>query len=95
MSQAELIQDIVFPVDRPSIFELPKVYYDLQKNHPFKKVKLKIGGGEAWLLTRYEDVRTVLINPDLSADPGSEGFPHITEGHKATAKRAGDFRLHG
>ena len=91
MSAASLVEDIVFPVDRPSAFEFPEVYHKLQKEKPFAKVKLKIGGGEAWLLTRYDDVRNVLVNKDLSADPGSEGYPHITEGHKATAKRAGDF----
>ena len=82
---------IYFPVDRPSIFEFPQVYYELQKDDPFKKVKLKLDGSEAWLLTRYNDVRDVLVNKAVSADPGSEGYPQITAGHRETAKRPGDF----
>ncbi len=84
-------QTIEFPVDRPSIFEFPEIYQELQENQPFAKVKLKLDGSEAWLLTRYDDVRTVLVDPDVSADPTSEGYPQITAGHRETAKRPGDF----
>jgi cytochrome P450 len=34
-------------------------------------------GGEAWLITRYEDVRAVLADPRFSSDRRKPGFPRI------------------
>ena len=82
---------IEFPVDRPGIFRLPDIYYQLQKNQPFAKVKLKLDGSEAWLITRYDDVREVLVNENVSANPSSPGYPQITAGHAVTSNRPGDF----
>lgn len=85
-------QDLIeFPVERTDPFMLPPVYEQLQRQHPICKVRLKLDGSEAWLLTRYADVRDVLVNPRISADPTSPGYPQITAGHAATAKRPGDF----
>lgn len=35
------------------------------------------GGDAVWLVSRHEDVRTVLTDPRFSSDPGNEGFPQI------------------
>ncbi|HKY91594.1 MAG TPA: cytochrome P450 [Nevskiaceae bacterium] len=80
-----------FPVERTSAFALPPIYEALQRDHPICRVRNKVDGSIAWLLTRYEDVRDVLVHPHVSADPAAPGYPHMTSGHAATAKRAGDF----
>ena len=82
---------IDFPVERTSPFTLPPIYAELQRDKPFFKVRNRVDGTEPWLITRYEDCREVLVNPDISADPSSEGYPQLTAGHAATARRPGDF----
>lgn len=82
---------IDFPVERTSAFALPPVYEQLQREHPVCRVRNRVDGSIAWLLTRYDDVRDVLVNPAVSAEPSSPGYPHMTAGHAATGKRAGDF----
>ena len=58
----------------------------LLRDEPVSRVTLW-NGQEAWLVTRYEDVRTLLTNPDVSADVRKPGYPkvsaalaHFTEG---------------
>ncbi|MEU3144688.1 MULTISPECIES: cytochrome P450 [unclassified Streptomyces] len=36
-------------------------------------------GVPIWLVTRHEDVRTVLTHPKISANPDNEGFPNVGE----------------
>jgi cytochrome P450 len=82
---------IDFPLDRTDAFMLPPMYERLRREAPICKVRNKVDGSMAWLLTRYDDVRNVLLNPHVSADPSSPGYPQMTAGHAATPKRAGDF----
>ncbi|ANN21850.1 cytochrome [Amycolatopsis orientalis] len=49
---------------------------------PVSRVKLW-DGGTPWLITRYEDVRTVLADPRVGVDPGRPGFPHTNAVSKA------------
>lgn len=64
-------------VQRQSPFAPPPEYDRLGAEEPVCKVQLPTGG-TAWLVTRYEDVRTVLSNPVFSADAlaFSETGPH-------------------
>ena len=80
-----------FPVERTSPFSMPEIYETLQKEQPFCRVRNRIDGTEPWLITRYEDCREVLINTAVSADPTVEGYPQLSAGHAATARRPGDF----
>ncbi|MFE7314784.1 cytochrome P450 [Streptomyces sp. NPDC057555] len=38
-------------------------------------VRSELPSGPVWLVTRHEDVRTVLTDPRISADPSKPGFP--------------------
>lgn len=50
----------------------PDDYRKLREEPP---VKVRIRGGEAWLVTRYQDVRQVLNDKRFSADITKPGFP--------------------
>lgn len=61
-----------WPMPRSCPFSPPDEYTSLRHRPP---VKVRIRGGEAWLITRYEDVRQVLNDPRFSADDQQPGFP--------------------
>ncbi|MGV4924076.1 cytochrome P450 [Streptomyces sp. BHT-5-2] len=48
----------------------PDTYADLRENDPVHRVELPYGG-QAWLVTRYADVRTVLADPRFSRTAAS------------------------
>jgi pentalenic acid synthase len=50
-------------------------------------------GGTAWLVTRYEDVRTVLSSPAFSADGTRPGFPTLLPGHEQILRRPPFIRM--
>lgn len=75
-----------FPMERESPFEPPPLILRLLRDDPVSKVSLW-NGDIAWIVTRYEDVRNLLTNPNLSADVRKPGYPkvsaalaHFTEG---------------
>jgi len=75
-----------FPMERESPYDPPPRILRLLLDEPVSRVTLW-DGAEAWLVTRYEDVRTLLTNPNLSADVRKPGYPkvsaalaHFTEG---------------
>src|SRR2546423_671040 len=75
-----------FPMERESPYDPPPGILRLLREEPVSGVTLW-DGHEAWLVTRYDDVRTLLTNPDLSADVRRPGYPkvsaalaHFTEG---------------
>jgi cytochrome P450 len=51
----------------------PPVLRHWQRDEPIRQVMA--GGVNAWLVTRYADVRELLADPRLSADSSKEGFP--------------------
>jgi cytochrome P450 len=65
-------------------FDPPPVYEDARREAPVTRVRL-FDGTEAWMITRHEDVRTVLGDQRFSADAAKPGFPFLTEGRKAAA----------
>ncbi|QIS03256.1 cytochrome P450 [Nocardia brasiliensis] len=69
--------DPVFPMRRPSPFELPADYHAMREGCPVGRATLR-DGAPVWLVTGYADVRSVLTDPGLSADRGAPGFPFLT-----------------
>ena len=75
MSSEETILD--FPMPRESPFDPPPQILDLLENRPICKVRLW-NGQEAWLVTRYEDVKAVLTNKAFSSDVRTPGYPKVS-----------------
>ncbi|ANN16043.1 cytochrome [Amycolatopsis orientalis] len=48
-------------------------------------------GSTPWLITRYEDVRTVLADRRASANPDLPGYPHVSAGGAAQQRRVRTF----
>ncbi len=65
-------QSADWPMPRSCPYAPPDDYAQLRTSPP---VKVRIRGGEAWLVTRHEDVRQVLKDARFSADDQQPGFP--------------------
>ncbi len=63
----------LFPYDTPHELDAEPEYAHLRREHPVRRVKLA-PGGEAYLVSRYEDVKRVFSDPVFSraatSDPG-------------------------
>lgn len=70
-----------FPIPRQCPFIPPPEYARLRAEAPVARAALPLGG-TAWLVTRYEDVRTVLSSPAFSADGTRPGFPALFPGQE-------------
>jgi cytochrome P450 len=81
-----------FPVVRQCPFAPPPEYDRLRAEEPVSKVRLPTGD-TAWLVTRYEDVRTVLSSPVFSADGTRPGFPTIFPGLAQLLRRPPFIRM--
>lgn len=66
-----------FPFARTHALHPPPASAALRRTQPVSKVRLW-NGEQAWLLTRYEDVRTAFADERLSADATRPGYPHVT-----------------
>ncbi|MEV5888671.1 cytochrome P450 [Nonomuraea fuscirosea] len=66
-----------FPMRRACPFDPPPEYARLRAEAPVRKMAIP-GGATAWLVSRHEDVRTVLTDPRFSADMTHPGFPSTT-----------------
>jgi cytochrome P450 len=76
-----------FPQPRGCPFHAEPPYQELREERPISKVTLP-AGGEAWLLTRHEDVRAMLTDPRFSADRRKPGFPMFASGQFAFRRQA-------
>ncbi|HEX4224836.1 MAG TPA: cytochrome P450, partial [Pseudonocardiaceae bacterium] len=65
--------------DRP--FDPPPVLYQLRDTGSIVPV-ISNGGSPAWLITHYEDQRTLLSDPRLSSNQNLPNFPVAVEGIK-------------
>ncbi|QEV22496.1 cytochrome P450 [Streptomyces alboniger] len=61
-----------WPMPRTCPYSPPDAYAELRRGGP---VKVRIRTGEAWLITRYDDVRAVLTDARFSSDDTQPGFP--------------------
>jgi cytochrome P450 len=74
MTLTDLSDLHLFPMRRTCPFEPPAEYEILREEQPVAKVALPTGQ-TAWLVSRYEDVRTVLAEPRVSPNRALPGFP--------------------
>ncbi|WKE73004.1 cytochrome P450 [Streptomyces sp. WP-1] len=56
-------------------FDPPPALKDLQNERPVSRVRIW-DGSSPWMITRHEDVRALLGDPRISADPRRPGYPH-------------------
>lgn len=82
--------ELTYPMARTCPFDPPPEYARLRSEAPFTRVRLW-DGTQPWLLTRYDDMRVVLSNPDFSAEPNREGYPHVFEGRMVADKADQSF----
>ncbi|MGW1806966.1 cytochrome P450 [Streptomyces sp. NPDC002078] len=61
-----------WPMPRSCPYTPPDAYAELRQRPP---LRVRIRGGEAWLVTRHADVRRVLNDHRFSADDQQPGFP--------------------
>lgn len=69
---------ISYPLARSGALEPPEEWQDLRERCPVAKVAMP-SGDEAYLLTRYADVRTVLSDPRFGRLGQDEGATRITD----------------
>ncbi|WP_434668159.1 cytochrome P450 [Paraburkholderia sp. A3BS-1L] len=86
MSQCPFHQEAAaqatFPIARQCPFLPPRVYGEFQQQDGPLKVKMW-DGKDAWLFTRYDDVRAVLADNRFSGDPSTPGFPSLSAARNA------------
>ncbi|MFI1605991.1 cytochrome P450 [Streptomyces griseofuscus] len=56
-------------------FDPPPALQTLQSERPVSRVRIW-DGSSPWMITRHEDVRALLGDPRISADPRRPGYPH-------------------
>ncbi|MEU0794087.1 cytochrome P450 [Amycolatopsis sp. NPDC005961] len=74
-----------FPLARTCPFVPPPAYEEIREQEPVSRVRLP-DGGWAWVISRHEDVRTVLNDRRFSADRQHPDFPALVEGEAATRR---------
>jgi cytochrome P450 len=79
-AMTELVDQQVptFPMQRTCPFTPPPEYRELREQSPIARVLLPTGR-HAWLVTKHEDVRTVLLDTRFSSDRDNPGFPRLIE----------------
>ncbi|GHE66238.1 cytochrome P450 [Streptomyces capitiformicae] len=83
-----------FTLTRPQGAPLdpPPLYTELRAKQPISRVSLWEGQLSPWLVTRWEDARTVLGNPAFSTDPTRPGAPNLRKDTPQTPR--GFFATH-
>ncbi|KDP91448.1 MULTISPECIES: cytochrome P450 [Clavibacter] len=79
-----------FPFRRACPYHPPTEYDAIREHGPLTRVSLPTGG-DAWIVTRYDDVRRLLASPDLSSDARDERFPAMGVGEREAAAKARPF----
>jgi cytochrome P450 len=67
-----------FPMRRTRPFTPPPEYEKLRKEKPVSRVTLP-SGARAWVLTRNDDVRSMLTDRRFMSDHGHPGFPSVLD----------------
>ncbi|MFF5114466.1 cytochrome P450 [Streptosporangium sp. NPDC000509] len=74
-----------FPMARTCPFAPPPAYEEIREGEPVSRVRLP-DGGWAWVVSRHEDVRTVLNDRRFSADRQHPDFPALVKGEAASRR---------
>ncbi|HET6707172.1 cytochrome P450 [Amycolatopsis sp.] len=70
-----------FPMTRTCPFAPPPAYAEIREEEPVTRVRLP-DGKQAWVVSRHEDVRTVLNDRRFSADRQHPDFPQLVPGFR-------------
>ncbi|MFB9051257.1 cytochrome P450 [Sphingobium indicum] len=73
--QEKPVPETTFPWERGT-YDPPPAYAWLREHEPVRRVVLH-DGTPAWLVTRYNDVRSILADPRVSSNQNLPGFPQI------------------
>lgn len=84
--------EVRFPIQRECPYAIPPVYTRLRDEEPVSQVVLP-DGRKAWLVTRYDDVRAVMSNPNLSSDRRNKDFPVVVAGQNAALAKHAPFMI--
>lgn len=68
-----------FPMPRECPFDPPGALREMRQDEPVAKVRLW-NGQDVWLITRFDDVRSILTDPRVSADSARPGYPGVNPG---------------
>ncbi|MGW3968832.1 cytochrome P450 [Streptomyces ardesiacus] len=79
-----------FPMRRGCPFAAPAEYAALRTDDPVARVTLPTKK-EAWVVTRYDDVRELLSDPRISADIRRPNFPALGEGEQEAGAKFRPF----
>jgi cytochrome P450 len=79
-----------FPMPRRCPFDLNEQYAQLREQAPITPVSLA-SGRDAWLVTSHEHVRTLFLDPRLSADGTHPTFPTLAPRRKSFDEQAKGF----
>lgn len=78
------VTDRTYPFARHCPFAMPEEFAPLRARQPVARVRLE-SGDEAWLITRYEDVRAALNDPRFSRSIHRDGAARVDTGFQADA----------
>ncbi|SHG23860.1 Cytochrome P450 [Jatrophihabitans endophyticus] len=67
--------ELTYPMARETVLDPPPTYASLRAEHPITRVRLDFDDSEVWLVTRYEDAKTILTDTRFSSDFQTPGFP--------------------
>jgi len=70
------------PMTRTCPFDPPPEYKQLRIDQPISRVRTP-RGDLAWLVTRHQDIRTILADKRFSSDPLAPGYPTYLSGNVA------------
>jgi cytochrome P450 len=83
---------LALPFDRPSVLQVAPLFRELQSSHPIVAVRTP-AGDQAWLVTRYADVRELLDSPKLGrGHPDPEHAPRFSEAEVFGVANRGDSK---
>lgn len=91
MTTAHTAPSLTVPADRGGCpFSPPPDYQQAREESPVSRVTLW-DGSQCWMVTGYQELRSVLGDPRFSADAGRPGFPFLSAGRKLIATRSASF----
>jgi cytochrome P450 len=81
-----------YPMPRAAAcpFDPPPRLQQLQNEAPITRVRLW-DGSTPWLVTRYDDQRTLLADPRISSDSHHSHYPFVSAGQMATQQQTATF----